>query len=134
MYVQYYMAMQQLGIIAEILVGKQPIRYNRHMNKLYIDMDWNKIQDGEYLLFEVYQIVDPTEYTNVWKDQWLMRYTTALIKRQWGSNLTKFTGMVLPGGVQFNGEKIYNDSSQEINTLEKEMILYYSLPVSDMVG
>lgn len=132
--VPYYMVMQHLGVIAEILVGRQPMRYNRHMNKLYVDMDWNKIKDGEYLLIEAYQIVDPDEYSNVWKDQWLMRYTTALIKRQWGSNLTKFTGMVLPGGVQFNGEKIYNDAVQEITMLEQEMIRSYSLPVSDMIG
>ena len=132
--VPYYMVMQHLGVIAELLVGQQPIRYNRHMNKLYVDMDWNKIKDGEYLLIEAYQIVDPEDYSNVWKDQWLMRYTTALIKRQWGSNLTKFTGMTLPGGIQFNGEKIYNDAVQEIAFLEQEMINSYSLPVSDMVG
>ena len=132
--VPYYMVMQHLGVIAELLVGQQPIRYNRHMNKLYVDMDWNKIKDGEYLLIEAYQIVDPEDYSNVWKDQWLMRYATALIKRQWGSNLTKFTGMTLPGGIQFNGEKIYNDAVQEIAFLEQEMINSYSLPVSDMVG
>jgi hypothetical protein len=63
-----------------------------------------------------------------------MRYATALIKRQWGSNLTKFTGMQLPGGLTFNGEKIYNDAVAEIADLEDKMISSYSLPVSDMVG
>jgi hypothetical protein len=132
--VPYYMVMQNLALIAEFLVGKQPIRYNRHMNKLYVDMDWNTINVGEYLLVEAYQVVDPDVFVDVWKDQWLMRYCTALIKRQWGSNLTKFTGMQLPGGVQFNGEKIYNDSIQEIAKLEDEMIRSYSLPVLDMIG
>lgn len=132
--VPYYMVMQHLGVIAEMLVGRQPLRYNRHMNKLYVDMDWNKIGENEFLLIEAYQIVDPTEYVNVWKDNWLMRYATALIKRQWGTNLTKFIGMTLPGGVQFNGEKIYNDAVAEIAMLENEMINSYSLPVTDMVG
>jgi len=132
--VPYYVAMEHLALIAELLVGQQPIRYNRHQNKLYIDMDWNSINLGEYLLIEAYEIVDPNTYVDVWKDQWLMRYATALIKRQWGSNLTKFTGMQLPGGVQFNGEKIYNDSVAEIQQLETEMINSYSLPVTDMVG
>ena len=132
--VPYYMVMQNLALIAEFLVGKQPIRYNRHMNKLYVDMDWYSISVGEYLLVEAYEVVDPEVYVDVWKDQWLMRYATALIKRQWGSNLTKFTGMQLPGGVQFNGEKIYNDSIQEIEKLEAEMINSYSLPVLDLIG
>ena len=130
----YYMVMENLALIAEMLVGKQPIRYNRHMNKLYVDMDWNTLQDGEFLLVEAYQIVDPNDYQDVWKDQWLMRYSTALIKRQWGANLSKFTGMTLPGGVQFNGQTLYNEAIQEIDTLEREMIISYSLPVFDMVG
>jgi hypothetical protein len=130
----YFMVMENLALIAEMLVGKQPIRYNRHMNKLYVDMDWNTLQDGEYLLVEAYQIVDPDDYQDVWKDQWLMRYSTALIKRQWGANLSKFTGMTLPGGVQFNGQTLYNEAIQEIDMLEREMINSYSLPVLDMVG
>jgi hypothetical protein len=130
----YYMVMENLALIAEMLVGKQPIRYNRHMNKLYVDMDWNTLTDGEFLLVEAYQIVDPTDYVDVWKDQWLMRYSTALIKRQWGANLSKFTGMTLPGGVQFNGQTLYNEAIQEIDMLEREMINSYSLPVLDMVG
>ena len=131
--VPYYMVMEHLSLISEMLVGKQLLRFNRHMNRLYIDMDWNSLSN-EYLLVEAYQIVDPTEYVDVWKDQWLMRYATALIKRQWGSNLTKFTGMQLPGGLTFNGEKIYNDAVAEITDLEDKMISSYSLPVMDMVG
>lgn len=132
--VPYYTTFQHLALIQELLVGKQPIRYNRNRNIMYIDMDWNTVNVGEYLLIEAYEVVDPTIYTDVWKDQWLMRYATALIKRQWGSNLTKFTGMQMPGGVQFNGEKILDDAVAEIKELEDTMINSYSLPVLDMVG
>ena len=100
----YYMAMQHLGTITELLVGQQPIRYNRHTNKLHVDMDWTKIDVGQFLLVEAYEVIDPDTYTNAWGDRWLQEYTTQKIKYQWGSNLTKFSGMVLPGGVQFNGE------------------------------
>lgn len=132
--VPYYMAMQHISLIQEILVGKQPIRYNRHMNRLYIDMEWNRIENGEYLLVDAYQIVDPDIYTDAWNDRWLHNYATALIKRQWGANLTKFTGLQLPGGVQFNGEKILDDANAEIEKMENEMINSYSLPVMDMVN
>jgi hypothetical protein len=117
----YFMVMENLALIAEMLVGKQPIRYNRHMNKLYVDMDWNTLQDGEYLLVEAYQIVDPDDYQDVWKDQWLMRYATALIKRQWGINLSKFAGIQLPGGVTLNGDKIFQEAQEEITKIEDEM-------------
>lgn len=132
--VPYYMVMQHLGTITEMLVGKQPIRYNRHTNKLYVDMDWNSINTGEYLLVEAYEVIDPATYTDAWGDRWLQEYCSAKIKYQWGTNLTKFTGMTLPGGIQFNGEKILNDAKEEIVKLEQEMITSYSLPVSDMIG
>ena len=130
----YYMAMQHLGTITELLVGQQPIRYNRHTNKMYVDMDWTKIDVGQYLLIEAYEVIDPDIYTDAWGDRWLQEYTTQKIKYQWGSNLTKFSGLQLPGGVQFNGEKILDDAEKAIEKLEQEMISSYSLPVVDMIG
>jgi hypothetical protein len=132
--VPYYMAFQQIQLLEQLLVGKQPIRYNRNTNKLYVDVNWEKVIAGQFLVVEAYQIVDPTEFQDVWNDRWLQRYATALIKKQWGSNLTKFVGMQLPGGVQFNGEKIYNDAESEVQKYEDEMISSYSLPVGDMIG
>lgn len=130
----FVMSMQHLQYMEELLVGEQPIRYNRHMNKLHIDTDWNRIEEGMYIVLECYQIVNPDTYTDVWKDRWLQNYATAKIKYQWGTNLTKFVGMSLPGGVQFNGEQILNDAKAEIDALEEDMITSYSLPVYDMIG
>lgn len=130
----YYTARMHLSLIEELLVGKQPIRFNRHTDKVYVDMDWEKMNNGEYLLFEAYQKLDPDTYSDIWSDRWLQNYCTSLIKHQWGSNLTKFSGMQLPGGVQFNGERILVDAQNEIAKLEAEMISSYSLPVMDMIG
>jgi hypothetical protein len=132
--VPYYMVMEHLALITEMLVGQQPIRYSRHKNRVYVDMDWGMINVGEFLLIEAYEVLDPEIWDQVWSDRWLQNYTTAKIKYQWGSNLTKFSGMNLPGGVQFNGEKILNDAQEEIQKFEQEMISSYSLPVSDMIG
>jgi hypothetical protein len=132
--IPYYMMFQHIQHMEQLLVGQQPIRYNRHMNRLFVDMDWNKVNVGNFLIVEAYQVVDPETYTDVWGDRWLSLYTTALIKKQWGSNLTKFSGLQLPGGVQFNGDKIYNDAVNEIEAMEKEMSSSYSLPAYDMIG
>jgi hypothetical protein len=132
--VPYYMALQHLQFLEEMLVGKQPIRYNRNVNRLYIDMSWDYILEGSYILVEAYQVVDPELYSRTWSDLWLLKYATCLIKEQWGSNISKFTGMKLPGGVQFNGEKIFNDAITEKIQLEKEMVTSWSLPACDMIG
>ena len=132
--VPYYMVMEHLALISEMLVGQQPIRFNRHMNRVYVDMDWGNIKVGEFLLIEAYEVIDPAIWSQVWSDRWLQNYTTAKLKYQWGSNLTKFVGVNLPGGVQFNGERILSDAESEIAKMEQEMISSYSLPVSDMTG
>lgn len=132
--VTYFTNMQHIQFIEELLVGRQPIRFNRHTNRLYVDMDWDKLQAGEYVIAEVYKIVDPDIYNDVYKDRWLLNYATAKIKYQWGTNLSKFGGLQLPGGVTFNGSQIMNEAEAEINKLEAEMTSSYSLPVSDMIG
>jgi hypothetical protein len=132
--VPYYMALQHVQFLEQMLVGQQPIRYNRHKNACYVDMDWGIVSPGDFVILEAYQIVDPTTYSKVWSDRWLQRYAACLMKQQWGWNLTKFTGMQLPGGVMFNGAKILDDATNEREALEKEMIYSYSLPVTDMIG
>ena len=132
--VPYFMAMQHIQFLEELLVGKQPIRYERHRDRLHIDMDWAKVEPGQYIIVEAYEVVDPDVWTDAWGDRWLQNYCTAKIKYQWGTNLTKFVGLNLPGGVQFNGEKILDDAKAEIDAMEEEMLSSYSLPNMDMIG
>ena len=130
----FYMSMMNLQFMEELLVGMTPMRYNRHVNKLFLDTKHSRLEIGTFVAIEAYKIVDPDVYQDVWKDRWLQNYASAKIKYQWGSNLTKFNGMTLPGNVQFNGEQILNDAREEIQRLEEDMITSYSLPVMDMIG
>jgi len=131
----YVSSMERIALLEELFVGKQPLRFNRHMDRLFIDMDWgNRTSVGEYLIIEAYRQLDPDTYTSVWGDWWLRRYTTALFKKQWGENLKKFEGMQLPGGVQFNGQTIWNEADEEIKALEEEVVNRYSMPSMDMIG
>ena len=131
----YVAAMQHIAFLEEVFVGKKPIRYNRHMDRLYIDMSWSEdVVAGQYIIIDGYRTIDPETYPDVWDDPWLKKYSAALVKRQWGENLKKFEGMQLPGGVTFNGQKIWEEAIEEINKLEEEVIMDYSLPVTDMIG
>jgi hypothetical protein len=134
-YVPYVTAMRHVEQLEEIFVGKKPIRFNRHKNQLHIDMDWGSdVQVGEYIIVEAYRILDPDTYTDVYGDRWLREYTTQLFKRQWGENLKKFEGMQLPGGLQFNGQQIYNEAQDEIARMESEVTTNYGGIVMDMTG
>ena len=48
--VPYYMNFQNIRMIEEILVGKQRLRFNRHLNQLHVDMDWNRFNTGDYIV------------------------------------------------------------------------------------
>jgi hypothetical protein len=122
--VHYEMTMQHLDFLSHILVGEKPLRFQEHQNRLYIDMDWeNDISEGEYLVIECYRKLDPATYTDIFDDIYLKRYATALIKRQWGANLSKFNGVAMLGGVTMNGETIYSQAIEEIKELEDKMLL-----------
>jgi len=130
----YTMTKERIALLNEIFVGKQLYRFNRHMDTLHIDMDWDMMTAGEYVIIKCLRTVSPSTYADVWSDRWLRKYATQLIKRQWGTNLKKFSGMQLPGGMTFNGEQIYQEAEEEIRRLEEEMINTYSLPSYDMIG
>jgi hypothetical protein len=132
--VPYYLAMQHIQFLEQLLVGQQPFRYNRNTNKFYLDMDWGKVGVGDYFIIEAYEIVNPNTYSDVWGDRWLAHYAEALIKLQWGSNLIKYQDVSLPGGMKFNAQKIYDDATRDLAKLEEEMIRSYSIPVADMIG
>ena len=98
-------------------------------------MDWDDdITTGNYIIIDCYKITDPATYSDVWKDRWLRRYATCLIKEQWGNNLKKFEGMQLPGGVVLNGRQIYDDATGEIQTLRENIRLEHEFPPDFFVG
>jgi hypothetical protein len=133
--IYYYQVKQELELINQVLVGTKPVRFNRHMNRLYIDMDWTgDVNVGDYIIVECYRILDPDTYRDVYNDRFLKQYTTALFKRQWGENLKKFSGVQLPGGVTINADKIYEDALDEINKIEAEMQSRFELPVDMFTG
>lgn len=130
----YYMQKEYLSFMEEILSGRQPIRFNRHENKLYIDTDWNILKVGNYIIAEVYEALDPNTYTDIWGDRWLQNYATAKMKYQWGDNLSKFDGVQLVGGVQFNGIQIRDSADAEIKDLEDQLQNNYNISSMDMIG
>jgi hypothetical protein len=201
--VPYWMAMSHISLIQQVLMGEQPVRFNEHHDRVYIDMDWSRVATGDYIVVEAYQALNPETYTltgttaassatltsvglatdgmgvtrgmvvsgtgitsgstvvsrsgatvvlsdaatatgtvsltftgstDMWGDHWLQRYATALLKRQWGNNLSKYTNMPLAGGVAFDGLRILQEAAAEIDKLESEMINSFSLPSGDFVG
>ena len=122
-YINYTMTQQHLRMLEQQFTGEVPIRFQRHMQRLYIDWAWgaSEAPAGTVVVMECYATIDPSIYTQAWNDRWLKEYATALIKRSWGNNLKKFNGIQLPGGVTLNGDKIYDEAKTEIDALHAEI-------------
>lgn len=204
-YVSYEITMQHIRTLQLLFSGTPQFRFNRHQNKLFLDIDWDRdLQEGKYVIVECYRKLVPdtvtltgtvtgntssntlvgynttfdqqvlendfiiigseskqirninsaTEITlvgpltsnvdnvtvtmagvsDVWNDRFLKKYATALIKRQWGSNMKKFGGIQMPGGVTLNGKEIYDEAAEEIKEIEEDMYNFNSLPSEIFTG
>ena len=204
-YVSYEITMQHLRTLNLLFSGTPQFRFNRHQNKVFLDIDWTRdVQPGNFVIIECYRVLEPETITltgtmscapgsntvtgtntifdqeiaafdfitiggeqkqvgnvdsptrltlignptqthtdataviegvtGVWNDRWLKKYSTALIKRQWGANLKKFEGIQMPGGVTLNGQKIYDEAVEEIEKMEEEIYNMGSLPSEILTG
>jgi len=204
-YVSYEITMQHIQTLNLLFTGKTQFRFNRHQNKLMLDVAWgSSVKEGDYVIVECYRklvpdtitltgtvtgnttsntligygttfdqqviendfitigteskqirninsatqitLVDPLSsnvnnvtvtfagVSDIWDDRWLKKYATALIKRQWGENMKKFGGIMLPGGVSLNGKEIYDEAVEEIAKIEEDMFNFNSLPSEIFTG
>jgi hypothetical protein len=204
-YVSYEITMQHIRTLNLLFSGTPQFRFNRHLNKLYLDIDWERDADvGKYVVIECYRSLNPDTITltgvvsgntgntsligtgtifdqellegdiinvssnelqvshiisptkiilssnltsdlansvaikeglsDVWNDRFLKKYATAKIKYQWGSNLSKFSGIQLPGGITLDGPRLIQEAQIELDKIEEEMHIYNVLPSEIFIG
>ena len=130
----YAMTKTYLSDIDFLLTTEKHIRFNQRMDRLYLDIDWESVTVGDWLILDCFRALDPNDYTRVWNDSFLKKYFTANLKRQWGQNLIKFQGVKLPGGVELDGRAIYEDGEKDLAIIREMMSNTYELPPLDMIG
>jgi hypothetical protein len=204
-YVSYEMTMQHIRTLNLLFSGTPQVRFNRKMNRLYLDIDWTRdVNVGSWVIVECYRRIEPDSristgtvsvdagsntvigtgtsfdselsvddeiiingeaktiisiagaaslnvqsefvttatgatltrpgFSDVWNDRFLKQYATAKIKYQWGSNLSKFAGIQMPGGVTLDGVRIMQEADAEMKELEEGLINTNVLPGEIMMG
>lgn len=133
--IHYSVTQQYLSLLRQMLSPEKSVRFSRKNNKLYIDMKWQRdTKVGDWIVIEAYRVMDPRVYPEIYNDMLLKKYLTALFKRQWGINLSKFNGIQMLGGVTFNGQKIYEEATREIEAIESTVQSKWELPPDFIVG
>ena len=131
---QYSMVKSYLEDIDFLLTTDKQIRFNKRSNRMYLDIDWGSQTVGDFLVIDCYRAMDPANYSKIYNDSFVKKYLTALIKRQWGSNMMKFSGTRLPGGIELNGRQYYEDAERELEDIKQRMTMEYELPALDFIG
>ena len=131
---QYAMVKRYLEDIDFLLTTDKQVRFNKRQDRLYLDIDWGAQSAGNFMVIDCYRALNPDSFTQVYNDSFLKRYLTALIKRQWGQNLSKFRGVKLPGGIELNGGEILQQAEQELSDIKSRMSMEYELPPYDFIG
>lgn len=112
--------------------GTKAIRFNRKTDRIYLDAQ--TLIPDQYLVIEAWSALNPETYKEIYMDEFVREYAYSLIKQQWGSNLKKFSGVQLPGGITLNGQAIYDEAKQEIEELKERLKKEFQLPPDFLVG
>ena len=131
---QYAMTKTYLEDIDHLLTTEKQIRFNQRQDRLYLDIDWGAQSLDTFIVIDCFRALDPEEFKQIYNDPFVKRYFVALMKKQWGMNLIKFNGVLLPGGVQLNGRQIYEDALKEIEEIEYSLKTEYEIPPLDLIG
>jgi len=134
--VYYQQVMSHISLITFLLNTAKQFRFNRLNGRLHIDDRWNSNRGlglNQWLIFDVYMALDPATSPKLWNERIFKEYSTALFKRQWGSNLSKYQGITLPGGITLDGQRILDEGKQEMDQIE-EQIMNSLAPLTWFVG
>ena len=135
-FLNYYMVKTWMETMDMVLNNGAFVQYrfNMRQDRLYLDVGEDMMNENVHVIVECHRAIDPETFGQVYSDIFLKKYTTALIKKQWGQNLIKFNGVTLPGGVSINGMQIYKEAEKEIDEIIESSASTYELPPFDMIG
>lgn len=133
--VDFELFKQNMKLVSSYLRRGINISFERHMERVRLYYDFSAVvPDETVFIFEVIRMIDPDVHTSAYNDIWLKQYVTELIKRQWGENLKKFSGVQLPGGIELDGKTIYEEAVNRIKELEEEIETKYTEPLGFEIG
>ena len=131
---RYDATKRHINMIEDFFQPEKMIRFNKVTDKLHIDGRKEDLTVDNYIIVEAMVAVPSGTFSQVFKDIWLKKYLTAQIKLQWGSNMSKFDGIQLPGGVSLRGGELVSEAKEEIEKLEDQLQTTYELPINFDVG
>lgn len=127
----YVIANQYVETIEDVLVPESNITFQHVTGQLRFSADMmSRFFVNQWVIIECWVEVDPETYPNIWNDRIMLDVGTAMIKKQWGSNIKKYESIQLPGGSTIKGQQIFDEAEAELAQLRLDMRALYETPPS----
>lgn len=119
----YFITERNISLL-NFLMGKESISFNFYPNTLALGLNtnWrNFIPGTSFILYEGTEKIDPVLYPNLWNSFWIRELAYFMVLRQWASNLKKYSGVPLPGGITLNAAEMLSEAETNLATLQQQM-------------
>lgn len=128
--IYYNQLMSHISLMDQVLRPVDSLRFNRKMSKVFLEIDWPSADIGGFLIFECYRILDPEVFVEIYNDRMLKKLVTAKVKYQWSTNVQKYSGIQLLGGVTIDASTLMAQAVAEIEAAEEEIKdAYQEMPI-----
>lgn len=144
--VSYYLASAHASYFKHIINPNIGMTWNRGSKRIRFQGSMEQsIRCGKFLIYEAQVVNEDISFsegclmsdgngTCFFDNNWLLDYTTALIQKQWGRNLSKFRSIPIMDGMEMNGEHILEEAKQDLERLEEELLNKYTIPPIMIIG
>ena len=123
----FFIMQGYLALINFLMNPPTSYNWNQRTHRLAINGDLSVYRGGAVAI-ECMVKPSPDVYPDLWNDLWLKGYATALVKEQWGMNLTKYNQVQMPGGITLNGDRILSDAQKELAQLRERFAMDFADP------
>ncbi len=127
----YNLMMNYVNDLRQSFQVNHSTEFQRRNHRLYL---LSKVNSGTRVILEVFRIIDPEKNPDVWNDRWLQKYATALIGRNFGENLAKYSSIELPSGITLDGNSLYDRYNEIVERMEEEIIDRWEEPLMMRIG
>ena len=125
----YVSSMQYFSMINQFLAESITYNFNTVTKKL------NVLETVKTDGVAAFHVLWSTRNTpEMWNNDFIKEYSSALAMKQWGINMSKFNNATLVGGMQLNGSGMIEMADKEIERLRAELVDKHTSPLGIFCG
>lgn len=121
-----YIAKQYMEMFKSMFSSSDGFTYSKFSNRVQLDLEIGiDVTVDDFLVFDARVLVDPESFNRFYGDRLLFNLATAYARQYEVTNLTKLSGIDIPGGVKFDVGRLEKRADDAITKFEMDIENYY---------